>query len=228
MPSGKKAKEQRKAPPPAVRSTSGGGGSRRTLWIVVAAIVVVAAVGIGLGVALSGGGSGSSSGPVVDFSKLAGLQTGPPPWNNGITYLQQNLPYLQLNPLTAEGTALHIHQHLDVFVDGKHVTVPAEIGIFGNQFITEVHTHDTSGVIHVESPTIKTFSLGQFFGEWTVLLNQNCLGRYCGNLHWYVNGKAQTGNPATLALSQHQEIVIAVGKLPANIPSTFDFAALGL
>ena len=209
MPSGKSAKDQRKK-----------------LWIVVAAIVVVG-LGIGLGVALSGGGT-SESAPVVDFSKLSGLQTGAPPWNNGLAYLQQNLPYLQLNQLTAEGTALHIHQHLDVFVDGTQVTVPAEIGIYGTQFITEVHTHDTSGIIHVESPTIKTFSLGQFFGEWTVLLSPTCLGTYCGNLHWYVNGKPQTGNPATLALSEHQEIVIAVGTPPEQIPSTYDFAAVGL
>ncbi len=206
----------------------GGGGSRRTLWVVAAAVVVVL-VGIGLAVGLSrGSGGSSSSAPVVDFSKLTGLQTGSPPWNNGLASLQQNLPYLQLNELTAEGTALHIHQHLDVFVDGKPVTVPAEIGIFGTQFITEVHTHDTSGIIHVESPTIKTFSLGQFFGEWAVLLSPTCLGSYCGNLHWYVNGRQQTGNPATLALSNHQEIVIAAGKFPAHIPSTYDFAAVGL
>jgi hypothetical protein len=224
MPSGKRTRAQRKnTVPPPVRSTDGGGGSRRTLWIVVAAIVV-AGLGIGLGVALSGGGS-TSPAPVVDFSKLSGLQTGAPPWNNGLAHLQQNLPYLQLSELTSEGSALHIHQHLDVFVDGERVTVPAAIGIFVPEFITELHTHDTSGIIHVESPTIRTFSLGQFFGEWTVLLSSTCLGSYCGNLHWYVNGKAETGNPATLALSNHQEIVITVGKPPEHIPSTYDFAA---
>jgi hypothetical protein len=205
--------------------------SRNTL-IIIAALVVVAAVGIGLAIGLSGGGSSSSSNPKgpVDWSKLTGLQTGPyTSWNDGVANLQLNLPYLGLNDLgMQEGDALHIHQHLDVYVDGKHVTVPSQIGIFGSEFLTEMHTHDSAGIIHVESFVKKTFRLGQFFGEWGVMLTSNCLGKYCGHLHWWVNGDEQTGNPANLALSQHQEIVIAAGTPPKHIPSKFNWEAHGV
>jgi hypothetical protein len=64
---------------------------------------------------------------------------------------------------------LHIHQHLDVFDNGRRVTVPAGIGI-GDTFISPLHTHDTSGVMHVESPTIRPFTLAEFFGVWGVPL----------------------------------------------------------
>ena len=200
--------------------------------IVAVVVLVLAGLGIGLGVWLSGGSGGSpktAKGSEVDFSKIAGLQTGAPPWNNGSGHLADNLVAVHLTALTAEGTALHIHQHLDVYVNGKKVAVPAEIGIdTSGGFLTEIHVHDTSGIIHVESPTQRTYYLGQLFGEWTVMLSSQCLGKYCGNLHWWVNGKKQTGNPANLALSQHQEIVIAAGTPPAHIPSTFNFAANGV
>jgi hypothetical protein len=237
--SGKKANQQRKATPPPVRSKGSGSAgprmSKRTLWIGIAVVAVVAGLGIGLGIGLSGGSpaattatSTPSPSALVDFSQIQDLQTGPPPWSNGDTGLAQNLSAVHLSELTAEGTALHIHQHLDVYVNGVHVTVPAEIGIDGNQFLTEIHTHDNYGIIHVESPTLTAFHLGQFFGEWGVLLSSNCLGSYCGDLHWWVNGKPQTGDPAALTLAEHQEIVIAVGKPPAQIPSTFAFAAHGV
>jgi hypothetical protein len=235
VPSGKKSRQQRQAAPPPVRSKGGGGtgGTSRRTWVIVAVVVLVlAGIGIGLGVGLSGGSGGSAhtaTASDVDFSKITGLQTGAPPWNNGSAYLSENLTTVGLTALTAEGTTIHIHQHLDVYVDGNKVAVPADIGIDpAGGYLTEIHVHDTSGIIHVESPTVRTYYLGQLFGEWTVMLSSNCLGKYCGNLHWWVNGKERTGNPASLPLSQHQEIVIATGTPPAHIPSTFNFAAHGV
>ena len=232
MPSGKKSKQARRVagPPPPVRAKGAGGQLSRRTIVIGGAVIALVALGVGLGIGLSGGGSKTptTSGSVVDFSKLAGLQKGAQPWDNGAVYLQENLPIVHLSALTSEGSVLHIHQHLDVYVNGKPVTVPASIGIFGSEFLTEMHAHDTSGIIHVESPTQRTFRLGQFFGEWDVLLSSTCLGRYCGHLHWWVNGKPQTGDPANLALSQHAEIVIAVGKPPKHIPSTYAFAAHGV
>ena len=105
------------------------------------------------------------------------------------------------------------------------MTVPPSIGIYGNSFITEIHTHQTDRVIHVESAKNRPYTLGQFFGEWSVRLSGSCLGRYCGELHWWLNGKPQTGNPADLVLKAHQEIVVAAGKPPARVPSTYAFSA---
>ena len=174
-----------------------------------------------LALVLAGGASAS-----IDWAKLGPLQTGKPPWRNDSQTLPRRLAPLGLHALGQEGAAMHIHQHLDLYVGGRHVTVPAAIGIdFQQQFITEVHTHDTSGVIHVESPTVRPFTLGQFFGEWGVKLTPNCLGTYCGSLKWWVDGKRMVGNPAQLILKPHQEIVIATGKAPATVPSSYKFPA---
>jgi hypothetical protein len=62
----------------------------------------------------------------------------------------------------------HIHQHLDIYVDGRKVPVPALIGIDPAAGFAPLHVHDTSGVIHVESPTVRSYTLGEFFAVWGV------------------------------------------------------------
>jgi hypothetical protein len=97
-----------------------------------------------------------------------------------------------LNPV--EGTAVHIHQHLELYVDGRKVPVPAGIGINPAVGFAPLHTHDASGVIDVESPTVRTYTLGQFFAVWGVRFTPSCLGGYCAagdrRLRVYVNGAA--------------------------------------
>jgi hypothetical protein len=203
--------------------------NRRTL-IAGGAVAALVIIGVVLGIVLTRGSSNatasSNSGSLVPWASMPGLQTGPPPWGNSSAVLSDRLPFLHLNALGAEGEALHIHQHLDVYVNGKKVAVPALVGIDSNgQFLTQLHTHDSSGILHVESPTKTSFHLGQFFGEWGVKLTKTCIGSYCGHLHWWVDGKKQVGNPAQLELAPHQEIVIAAGKPPATIPSSYKFPA---
>jgi hypothetical protein len=207
----------------------GGGRNWKLIGIVVA--VAAIALGVGLGVGLGGGGGKSdataTAGTHVDFAKLPDLQQGPPPWDNGASFLQERIQPLNLNLLGAEGQVLHIHQHLDLWVNGKHVTVPALIGITPDETqITEVHTHDPTGVIHVESPVDRDYSLGQFFGEWGVWLSRNRIGDAKGKVLWWVNGKLQHGNPADLLLKAHQQIVLAVGKRPPRIPSAYPWNGL--
>jgi len=126
--------------------------------------------------------------------------------------------------LTTEGTVLHHHAHLDLFVNGRRVTVPALVGIDEQAgFLTELHTHDPSGIIHVESPVQRSFTLGQFFCEWGVKLSATCLGPYRGELAWWVNGRRMHGNPALLGLQQHQEVVIAAGRPPTTVPASYAF-----
>jgi hypothetical protein len=189
-----------------------------------------------------GGGGGKDTGdtstaaaPAATTSSapaaLPGAQTGPAPWNAGGAELGPRLDALGLPALPAEGTVLHIHQHLDMFVNGKRVTVPAGIGIDPNQeFISPLHTHDPSGVLHVESPTQKTFTLGQFFGVWGVPLDSTRLGGLKAGagkeLRAWVNGKPASGDPGAIELASHQELVVAYGtpaQMPKSVPSTYGF-----
>jgi hypothetical protein len=204
-------------------------GERRGLWLSVALVsigaiaVIVAAV-----VVFTRGGNSTATPQVPDQSSLVGLQTGPAPWHEGLDTLPDRLEPLGLHALTTEGQVVHIHQHLDIFVNGKPQPVPANVGIYAGQFLTELHTHDPSGIIHVESPTRREFDLGQFFGVWGVRLTADCVGGYCRQVTpWtvYVNGQAYTGNPAALVLKEHQEIAFVIGTPPRKIPSKYSFPA---
>ena len=100
-----------------------------------------------------------------------------------------------------------------LYVKGRQVTVPALVGIDPAAVcLTELHAHDSSGIIHVESPTVRAFTLGQLFCEWGVKLTATCLGPYSGKLSWWVDGARMHGDPAQLVLREHQEIVIAAGR----------------
>ncbi len=167
----------------------------------------------------------------TDPNNLPGIETGNAPWPAEIPHLRERLHAIGLPPLGSEGTTLHIHQHLDLVIDGKPVAIPAGIGI--NQaanFISDIHVHDTTGVIHVESPTVQTFTLGQFFDIWGVRFTKDCVGGYCGSatstVRVYVNGTLVPGDPRSLVLAAHQEIVVVYGTekdMPKVIPSSYSF-----
>ena len=133
--------------------------------------------------------------------------------------------------LGSEGSALHIHAHLDVLANGTPVEVPADLGIdVPAQKISPLHTHDTTGVIHVESPMKSaTFTLGQFFDEWQVSLAADHLGGLTTDgthqLKVYVNGKVQSGDPTNIVLTAHDEIAIVYGTAAqqTNVPSSFQW-----
>jgi hypothetical protein len=171
------------------------------------------------------------------MTSLPGALKSPPPWppNNGTT-LQLRLRAIGLSPLTQEGQVVHIHQHLDLFVDGTKATVPANIGIDAQQgFISDLHTHEPDGILHVESPTQQAFSLGQFFAVWGLPLSATCIANLCEKgakqLRVYVDGRPVSADPTRIVLAEHQEIVIAYGteaQVPDPVPASFDWAAAGV
>jgi hypothetical protein len=169
----------------------------------------------------------------IDPNTLAGIETTNEPWQTELSNLLSRLHAIGLRPLPQEGTALHIHQHLDLYVHGKQVVVPASIGI--NEaagYISPIHTHDTTGVIHIESPTVRDFTLGEFFDVWGLRFTQQSIGGYTSDatntLAVYVNGQPYAGDPRALVLGVHQEIVVEFGtdkELPNPVPSTYVFGA---
>jgi hypothetical protein len=198
---------------------------RRRRFAVAAALAVVLVAGVAAVAATRSPSSPARPGA------LPGLQTGPAPWTANTADLAARLRAIGLPPLSPmEGTAVHIHQHLDLYVDGRPVPVPALIGIDPAVGFAPLHTHDTSGVIHVESPDVRSYTLGQFFAVWGVRFTPTDLGGYRAGggrqLRVYVNGVPDRGDPTALVLAPHQEIVVAfatTAQLPTPIPSTYQF-----
>jgi hypothetical protein len=193
----------------------------------VAAVPLVAAVVVGIAIA---GRNGPSAATTIVPATLPAELTGPAPWPRHVDGLRARLAAMHLPALSQEGTALHIHVHLDVFVDGRRVVVPAGIGI-ADTFISPLHTHDSTGVVHVESPTIRRFTLGEVLGVWGVRFGTGKLGGYRDGagrmLRVYVDGRRATGDPRGIALAPHQEIVLAFdarNQLPKPVPDSFEFA----
>jgi len=202
---------------------------RRFLFMAIGfALTGVIAVGVAVLFLFVFNDSNKAAVDIPNSDSLVGVQTGPAPWNAALDTLPDRLKPLGLNALTNEGEVVHIHQHLDIYVNGKKVTVPSQIGIYDGQFLTELHTHDATGIMHVESPTKRTFDLAQFFGVWGVRLTPSCVGGYCKELTpWrlYVDGKPYQGDPRALELKAHQEIAIVIGTPPKVIPSKYKFPA---
>lgn len=111
---------------------------------------------------------------------------------------------------------MHIHPKVQIIVDGRQVTIPANIGINWNlwndrslerlgmpmpdmrdmPFMSPLHNHDTSGIIHVESTVIRNYTLGEFFDVWGVPFNEHCILDRCGgSIVMFVNGvKFESGS----------------------------------
>jgi hypothetical protein len=199
--------------------------------LVAGAVVAASALAIALGFlrVVRGGSARAVSPRAAPAGTLPGELRGPAPWTPNVGALRERLTALGLPALGQEGTALHIHQHLDVFVNGRRVPVPAGIGIdAAGGFISPLHTHDATGVVHVESPAVEPFTLGQLFGVWGVRFTRSCLGGYCaggGKRLWvYVDGRLVRSDPRFVLLGEHEEIVVAFGtraQLPRPVPATY-------
>ena len=124
-----------------------------------------------------------------------------------------------------EQLAYHIHAHLTVFDNGQARSIPGGIGIPGSQVVqtTEgpvasggqciywLHTHAPDGVIHVESPTQRIYTLGDFFDEWHQPLSADQVGDVKGKVSAVVNGKPWTKSIRAIPLDPHQVIQLNVG-----------------
>jgi hypothetical protein len=168
--------------------------------------------------------------PDAPATASASAATGPPPWPAPAD-ASAGAKAAGLRMGQMEGTALHFHTHLDVLVDGKPVPVPANLGIDqARQVLSELHTHDTSGVLHIEAPdTSRRYVLGQLFSEWNVRLDAGHLGGLTADaartLTAYVDGTPVTGDPARIELRAHREIALVFGAAGAKpqVPSRYAF-----
>jgi hypothetical protein len=140
-----------------------------------------------------------------------------------------------------EQTVFHIHTHLTIFVNGQQRQVPAGIGIPNavaqqtpvGPFVDSgtcfywLHTHAADGIIHIESPVQRTFTLGEFFDEWGQPLGPSQVGSAHGKVTAIVNGQVFKGNPRDVPLGSDENLQLEVGT-PLVAPETINWSSTGL
>jgi hypothetical protein len=178
----------------------------------------------------AGGALGPEGVPVPNAAALASAAT---------SATGQTVDGISCN--TSEQTLFHIHAHLTIFVNGVAKQVPAAIGIPGavtqqtsaGPFIGSgtcfywLHTHAADGIVHIESPVQRTYTLGDFFDEWGQPLSSSQVGPAKGHVTVIYNGKVFEGNPRNVPLTAHAQIQLEVGT-PLVAPESISWTGTGL
>lgn len=238
-----RAREARKARQRRLLMWAGAG-----VLAVGAAIAIVLAVTSGGGASgPQASGSGRKLGPL---SALGTLKPAPGPGSNGfegvpipdapalagLSAAATGSPVNGIRCQTSEQLVFHIHAHLTIFINGTPRQVPAGVGIPGSQpqqtaqgVVAEggsclywLHTHAPDGIVHVESPIHRIYTLGDFFDEWGQPLGPSQLGPVKGHVVAIYNGKVYEGDPRNIPLHAHAQIQLQVGK-PLIAPETITF-----
>lgn len=136
-----------------------------------------------------------------------------------------------------EQVLFHIHAHLAVYVGGRKRLLPEGIGIApprttqptpqgpfvtGGSCFYWLHSHTRDGVIHIESPVQRVYTLGNYFDIWHQPLGSDQVGPAKGRVTAYLNGRRYHGNPRSIPLKRHALIQLDVGA-PVVPPARFTF-----
>ena len=218
-----------------------------------AAVVVIGLV-VGLVLALSGGGAKAASPlHLKPLSSLGSLEPAPAAGPLGPEQVPvpsaaalastatavTGQPKDGISCQSSEQTLFHIHAHLTVFVNGSARQIPAAIGIPGavaqstpagsvrrssGTCFYWLHTHAADGIIHIESPVHRSYTLGNFFDEWGQPLSSSRVGPASGHVVAIYNGQVFQGDPRNIPLTAHAQIQLEVGT-PLVAPEHITFPA---
>jgi hypothetical protein len=127
----------------------------------------------------------------------------------------------------------HIHAYVAMYIDGKASPLPAYIGIPQDQSGNAtcyywLHTHDSSGIIHIESPSNEVFTFGQFRDEWDQQFQSVGFPPELLLNGWkiWINGKVYNGSLASIPLEAHSIITLAYNSPNVKPVTTYNWGSL--
>lgn len=149
----------------------------------------------------------------------------------------------------------HVHAFVGILINGRQLALPDGVGMknpgadgtyAGIPNWTEyascyyyIHTHDASGVLHIESPksvslSSSIYTLSAAFNVWGMALSSTQIGPYTGTVRAYVakvplkTGQIlrsyytlYSGNPRSIPLYSHTTIWLEIGPTyiaPSSLP----------
>lgn len=116
----------------------------------------------------------------------------------------------------------HNHTLISIYKDGVRLGFPNQIGLAGCPHAYELHVHDGTGIIHIETDAPKNFKLGNWFTLWRQSLTVDNVAGLVGPARFYVIDKEKIspyiGNPSDIAMLPHREILIVTGTRLSVVP----------
>jgi hypothetical protein len=175
------------------------------------------------------------------------VNTGPGLVNGATGVLQPIGPSNPKNQTAIDGipcattmfNTFHVHSFVGITINGNYVAIPTAIGMVNPGapsagFVNSatcfywIHTHDSSGYIHMESPnaaasltTSSEFTLGNVMDVWGETLSSTQFGPWSGMVRIFTaqapsgsqvasSYTEYTGNPDALQLYSHEAVWIEV------------------
>ncbi|MBU6486679.1 MAG: hypothetical protein KGQ57_02515 [Burkholderiales bacterium] len=120
----------------------------------------------------------------------------------------------------------HVHAHLAIINNGKWLALPKNIGILSSCDY-EMHTHDQTGIIHIEAPSVKNFTLGAFFDIWGEPLTSTNVAGITGDVVAYINDNGEArrymGDLRAITLTSHRDVTLQIGTPAVSTLSTYSW-----
>jgi hypothetical protein len=133
---------------------------------------------------------------------------------------------------STEQLVVHYHAHLTVMYRGQPASIPASTGILTGNCFYWMHTHTTTGIIHIEAPkdsANRGFTVGDFFQIWNQPLNSKQVATFPvgkgDQVKVWVDGKPYKGDPNKVVLKSHTQVVIEVGPPFIDPPPSYDWTS---
>lgn len=127
---------------------------------------------------------------------------------------------------------LHYHAHVSLFVQGERIALPPAIGIVDpviqDDYVQSggcfywLHTHDATGLIHIEPPTDDDFTLGQLFDVWGQTLSADEVAGFQGTVSVFVDGERYEGDVRDIVFTSRKHISLQVDR-PLSAPPLYNF-----
>lgn len=178
----------------------------RVIIITVVSLLVVAALGVGIYLLGQNVGARASS----DNAAYPSIDGIPCQSNEQLNY--------------------HVHAHMSIYINGQPFQLPTNLGIASDQSCFYwLHTHDSTGVIHIEAPGQQSFTLNEFFQEWSARFPQMTYPTELDSTTgWvvYVDGKPYKGDFHTIPLVAHTLITLAYNSPGVKPDTTYAWQGL--
>ena len=210
-------------------------GGASAAAIVVVVVLVAALTGHPAGPAATTASTTAGAGAGQTGPEGVPLETGTPLAPASTSATGQTVDGIRCD--ASEQVAYHVHTHLSIYVDGQLRPLPAGVGAVepiaeqtaagefdgASRCYYWLHVHAQDGIIHIESPTSASYTLGQFFDLWGQPLGAGQVGPATGPLTVFVDGRAYGGDPRTIVLGSHSDVQIDVGS-PVRPPMPVDWS----